>query len=700
MQRSWAIWYHWLDLHLVMILKKFTLLVFLGFFCAAGFGQGACSTLGQNPGTAFPVCGIDTFHQNTVPACGGSSIPTPGCSGLFDQSPYWYRFKCFTAGTLAFLIKPNNQADDYDWQLFDITGRNPNDVYSDASMFVACNWTGAPGNTGATAAGTKLTTCGSTGGPPYESPFSSMPRLKEGHEYILMISHFSGSEQSGYDLSFGGANGGTANITDPTEPGLSGARAICDGVKMTVKLSKKMKCSSLNPDGSDFTVTPAFAPIISAEGVNCNNGFDMDSIVLTLASPVPPGNYTITVKNDRNGINLLDNCNRTIVQGSNLPVTVYPLISTPMDSLLKVGCAPAHLQVVFSKPMLCNSVAPDGSDFIVTGSQPVTVTGASCLIIPGTGNSGQSNIITVSLAAPIYTKGNFTITLKKGSDGNTILNECSMETPAGSFLNFTTEDTVNADFNYNIHFGCKTDVIDYSHDGRNGVNYWKWTFDNGISSNKKDTSISYTIFNNKSATLIVSNGVCSDTASNNAILLDNFLDARFENTAVVCPGDPARFKDNSFNRVVNWNWDFGNGNSSNLQQPDPQFYPVANNNSITDVPLRLIVTNDIGCSDTATGLIRLVGNCFIAVPTAFTPNGDGMNDYLFPTNAYKARDLYFAVYNRSGNKVFETRDWTYKWDGTYKGNPQDPGTYVWFLYYTHIETGQKMEQKGTTVLIR
>jgi gliding motility-associated-like protein len=127
---------------------------------------------------------------------------------------------------------------------------------------------------------------------------------------------------------------------------------------------------------------------------------------------------------------------------------------------------------------------------------------------------------------------------------------------------------------------------------------------------------------------------------------------------------------------------------------------VNNDNSIRDVPTRLIVTNGLGCSDTATGTIRVVGNCFIAVPKAFTPNGDGLNEYLYPTNAYKAKDLYFAIYNRNGNKLFETRDWMVKWDGTYKGNPQDPGTYVWFLQYTNIDTGKRIEMKGSTVLIR
>ena len=674
-----------------MVIKKFVLFFLFAFSSIKGIGQ-TCSALGQTPGTAFPVCGTDTFVQASVPVCGGNNIPTPGCTGLQDLNPYWYRFTCFTAGSLSFLIDPANDADDYDWQIFDITNKNPQNVYTDVSMFVACNWSGAPGNTGATNAGTKLVTCGSTG-TPYESAFSSMPQLMQGHEYILMISHFSGNDQSGYRLSFGG---GTANITDPTIPGLANARAICDGVKMTVKLTKKMKCSSLNTDGSDFSVTPAFAPIIAAEGVNCDNGFDMDSVVLTLASPVPPGNYTITVKNDANGINLLDNCGRTISLGENLSVTVFPMIPTPMDSLTKIGCAPAQLQLVFKRPMLCSSVAADGSDFIVTGSTPISVASAA----GGCNGDTVSNIITVKLSSPIQTAGTYRITLRSGSDGNTIKNECSMETPAGSFLNFIAADTVNADFTYNIHLNCKTDVIDYLYANRNAVNKWLWTFDNGITSTKKDTSISYTVFGNKTATLIVSNGVCSDTATNNSIVLDNELKAKFESTAVVCPEDGAVFKDKSYNNVIGWNWSFGDGLTSNLQTPPPQFYNVNNDNSIRDVPTILIVTNGLGCSDTASGTIRVVGNCFIAVPGAFTPNGDGLNEYLYPTNAYKAKDLYFAIFNRNGNKLFETRDWMVKWDGTYKGNPQDPGTYVWFLQYTNIDTGQQYNLKGSTVLIR
>src|SRR3982751_265959 len=89
-----------------------------------------CTTPGQTPSTAFPVCGTSVFQQTTVPICGTRSLVVPGCSGAAysDKNPFWYRFTCYVSGTLGFLIKPTNSGDDYDWQLYDITGRNPDDV--------------------------------------------------------------------------------------------------------------------------------------------------------------------------------------------------------------------------------------------------------------------------------------------------------------------------------------------------------------------------------------------------------------------------------------------------------------------------------------------------------------------------------------------------------------------------------------------
>jgi gliding motility-associated-like protein len=525
-----------------------------------------------------------------------------------------------------------------------------------------------------------------------------MPNIIAGHDYLLMVTNWSKST-AGYDLTF---NGGTASITDPKEPHLQSSRAICDGTQAVIKLNKRMKCGSLSADGSEFFITPNLSQVIGAAGYGCSSGFDMDSVILTLNNPLPPGNYIITIKNGNVDVNTLkDNCDRLIPQGENIPMVVFPVFPTPMDSITTPGCAPDELLLNFGHQLRyirCNSIAADGSDFrvnMITGTSPVTVIAASAVCSA----DGLTPVIKVKLSAPIQTKGIYQIILQRGiTDNNTIINECGQETPAGATLTFTTKDTVNADFTYNIHLGCIRDTVDYFHDGRNEVNLWKWNFDNIRASSLQNPSMLYASFGTKTAQLIVSNGVCRDTSAIRTVLLDNFLNADFEVTAIVCPGDLASYKDNSVGKILVWNWDFGNGNSSLLQQPPQQSYPYSN--VIRDVPVQLIVTNDIGCKDTATKKIKVVGNCYIAVPNAFTPNGDGLNDYLYPLNAYKAKDLIFKVYNRFGQLLFQTTDWTNKWDGSFKGQGADAATYVWILQYTHVDTGKKVEQKGTTVLIR
>jgi gliding motility-associated-like protein len=670
-----------------MFRKFISYFLFILFACNSVNSQ-TCTTLGQNPSTAFPVCGTDTFSQTTVPYCGGKLMPGVCSSdGVADTNPFWYKFTCFSAGTLGFLITPNDLNDDYDWELFDITNHNPNDIYTNTSLFVACNWSGNVGLTGASSSGTSLKNCA---GETYPT-FSAMPLLKLNHNYLLLISHFTRytPSQNGYKLSFGG---GTASITDTLTPDVVSASASCDATQITIGLNKKMKCSSLDANGSDFIISPSISTIIGASSIDCNNGFDMDSITLTLNNQLPPGNYTITIKNGNDANTLLDICGRNIIPGKNIPLIVPVLQPTPMDSLTKIGCAPQSLQLVFKKNIKCNSIAADGSDFVVTGPSPATVISAQ-----GNCSNGLSNVINVTLSSPIVSQGNYQIKLEPGSDGNTIIDECGQETPAGSTLNFATADTVSADFNYKIFQSCFIDSIEFSHHGSNGVNRWLWNFDYSGTSTIQNPVAYFTTFGMKQIVLSVSNGVCSDTVTK-TINLDNTLKAVFETNNLLCPEDTATFINNSLGNITNYNWDFGNGNTSTSKDPQPLHYSVLNAEKIYKISL--IIKNTANCLDTAYQDIKVLKSCYIAVPNAFTPNGDGLNDYLYPLNAYKADDLEFSVYNRIGQRVFHTTDWTKKWDGTIKGNPQDTGVYVWILKYTNRDTGKKVFQKGSTVLIR
>ncbi len=651
--------------------------------------QAVCSALGQNPSSAFPVCGTAVFKQTSVPTCGGKSVPGP-CSareGLSDKNPFWYRFTCFKAGTLAFLITPNTLSEDYDWQLFDITGHDPSDVYANSSLFVACNWSGESGLTGASSNGTQLGVCAGFGKP----LFSGMPTLVEGHEYLLLVSHFSDS-QSGYSLSFGG---GTASIIDPLEPALQHATAYCGGLNMRVKLNKKMRCSSLAQDGSDFIVSSPLAKIVSATGIGCSTGFDMDSVLLTLSSPLPPGNYTISIKKGGDNNSLLDNCDREIAYGNKLDVTVYPLAPTPMDSVKPVTCSPDVLELVFNNPINCSTVAGDGSDFFVTGPSAVAVKNA----VTSCDADGFTTSIKLQLATPIKTGGTYTIQLKRGSDGNTIKDACTEETPVGSSVNIKVADVVNAAYTTSVNYGCKQDTVYLNHDGNGGANKWNWFVDSITFSQQQSPVMFVSDFNDHAITLVVSNGVCNDTVTD-LLKLNNKLKAAFEAPTDVCPGDLVTIKNSSQGNITSYTWDFGNGIRSLQITPPSQSYAPPQRGLEQWYTLTLVVENQYKCLDTATQRIRALASCFVAVPTAFTPNGDGLNDYLYPLNGYKTTDLEFKVFNRLGQLVFETRNWTNKWDGTFKGNPQPTGTYVWILSYTDIDTKQKYNYKGTSLLMR
>ena len=88
----------------------------------------------------------------------------------------------------------------------------------------------------------------------------------------------------------------------------------------------------------------------------------------------------------------------------------------------------------------------------------------------------------------------------------------------------------------------------------------------------------------------------------------------------------------------------------------------------------------------------------VFVPNTFTPNGDGKNDLLF-VRGLKVEEIYFAVYNRWGELVFETNDKTKGWDGIYKARAADVGVFGWYLKVKCIN-GEESFKKGNVTLVR
>jgi gliding motility-associated-like protein len=677
---------------LKLLSKYLVVLLSLVLQVKVNFGQ-ACTNLGQTPSTAFPVCGTTVFHQTSVPICATVNIFVPGCStggggaSYQNKNPYFYKFTCYASGTLGFLIVPLAANEDYDWQLWDITGHNPDDIFTNNTLVVTANWAGTYGPTGASATGVNFIQCGSD--PALNLPtFAAMPNLIAGHEYILMVSHFT-SGQSGYDLSFGG---GTAVITDPNIPHLGNAKADCDGTKITVKLNKKVKCTSITGSGTEFSLSPAAATVIAAVTDSCTFGFDFDEITLTLSAPLSNGSYSLIINNGSDGNTLRDNCENLIPQGELVSFTYNKPQPVFADSIGKLGCAPDAIKIYFPKKINCGSVSADGTDFSVSGPVPINVAGA-------TGNcvDGKTDYIIVNFATPVYNKGTYILSLKAGNDGNVLIDECGQETPLQT-LSFITADTVSAAFQHQIQYGCLRDTLFFSHDGAHDVNYWKWNLNNLPPINTQATSLIAPASSVNNVQLVVSNGLCTDSTSE-VITLDNEVKASFEMEDFTCPEDEVAVTNTSTGAIDTWLWNYGSVGSSTLKDPPPFLFPTIGRE--INYTVKLVVTNlALGCSDIATKTVTVFDHCNIDIPTAFTPNNDGLNDRFGPHNALKAENYEFKVYNRWGQLVFHSKNWKDRWDGTIKGTPQQPGVFVWMLSYTHRDTKQSVFKKGTVTLIR
>ena len=90
--------------------------------------------------------------------------------------------------------------------------------------------------------------------------------------------------------------------------------------------------------------------------------------------------------------------------------------------------------------------------------------------------------------------------------------------------------------------------------------------------------------------------------------------------------------------------------------------------------------------------------CNIDFPTAFTPNNDGKNDRFHILNGYDLKNFHLVVYNRWGQIVFESRDPSANWNGSFRGTLQDSGVYIWYCTYT--KDNATYSRKGTVTLIR
>jgi gliding motility-associated-like protein len=152
------------------------------------------------------------------------------------------------------------------------------------------------------------------------------------------------------------------------------------------------------------------------------------------------------------------------------------------------------------------------------------------------------------------------------------------------------------------------------------------------------------------------------------------------------------FTDLSSENVTLWRWDLGDGTNSDLQHPVHWYEEVGT------YPIELIVETQYGCLDTISYEVKVDPVFTFYVPSSFTPDNNGINDEFFGLGeGYTFYSMF--IYDRWGELIFESNDDQYHWDGTYKGEQVQQGTYVYRFYLLDWQ-GHDHEYKGIVTLHR
>ena len=137
--------------------------------------------------------------------------------------------------------------------------------------------------------------------------------------------------------------------------------------------------------------------------------------------------------------------------------------------------------------------------------------------------------------------------------------------------------------------------------------------------------------------------------------------------------------------VIRYSWEPSTGlNDATIGSPVATLY--------NDVVYYVTGYTSENCKGSAVVKVKVYKGPDIYVPTAFTPNGDGLNDLLKAIPVGMKINQYFKIYNRWGHQVFATSDFHRGWNGRLKDGNVSTGTYVW--------VAQGIDYLGRTVFRR
>jgi gliding motility-associated-like protein len=144
--------------------------------------------------------------------------------------------------------------------------------------------------------------------------------------------------------------------------------------------------------------------------------------------------------------------------------------------------------------------------------------------------------------------------------------------------------------------------------------------------------------------------------------------------------------------IVSYSWTPSTGLSC-IDCPNPLVNPYSRMTEYT-----LTITYNDHCVASASMTVLVENNLEVFIPNSFSPNGDGNND-VFTIYGQGIKTIDLKIFNRWGEKVYESNSQFAGWDGTYQGVLQNPGVYVYEVKITFLDN-RKKEKTGSITILR
>jgi gliding motility-associated-like protein len=280
-------------------------------------------------------------------------------------------------------------------------------------------------------------------------------------------------------------------------------------------------------------------------------------------------------------------------------------------------------------------------------------------------------------AATTYT---YTVTNSCGTSSNDVVvtvNVCT--TPSSGYI--VSDSTV-----------CEGTCITIT-DQSTGGNTWEWTFNGGTPATSNVQNPGTVCFNTPGTYTIeqiVSNGFGADTTTSTVEVFSTpIIDAGQDVAVELGQSTTLNATGGGVNAVYTWNpadWLTCVICPTTIATPDETItYTVS-------------VVDSNGCVATDDVTVIVNYDNVIWVANIFSPNGDGNNDVLF-VRGKGVESFQFVVYDRWGEKVFETTDLSFGWDGRFRGKDMNKAVFVYYLKGFFID-GTEFNQKGDITLLR